>query len=334
MEKKKGDKYNSNVNKENAKVKKTPISFHFHPYNFEAKAHVLEKQEDGKNRRILRGISSGLQVDQDGEKMTEAAIKSFMSQAKSGDILLYAGNHGSDFTDDIGILTDAKILENGDWWTQYRLYDKSDNVGVVKLEKADTLWKQLNGLPPYKSAKQKGFSIEGKIPEEGGIIATNEHGGRVINEVELDGVWVVNRPSYEDGIVNAVAKALGHRNPHKVRKDIKTRLSEELKTQEEKGNFYDEKWKLQEALEEEVRTIMAGDSDKESELNILFDEYKILMIELITKYPKAFEESELVTMKTEVKPDKTLPISKEQEKEKLMKLLNSKLTQFDKVLRR
>ena len=49
----------------------------------------------------MRGISSGIQQDLHGEKMTEKCIKSFHDQASSGDILLYKGKHGVDFTEDI-----------------------------------------------------------------------------------------------------------------------------------------------------------------------------------------------------------------------------------------
>ena len=72
---------------------KKKISFLFHPFNFDKNEHVFEKSIDGKKKRYLKGIASGTQIDGHGEKITENCIKSFQSQASSGDILLYADDY-------------------------------------------------------------------------------------------------------------------------------------------------------------------------------------------------------------------------------------------------
>jgi len=186
------------------------ISFHFHPYGFENKTHVVEKSDSkGRKRRYLKGISSGLKMDQHQERMTEKCIQSFSDQANSGDILLYPDVHGVKGTDDIGILNSHMIDNLGDWHTEFRLYDEFDEAESYQIQKANVLWKQVAGLPPYSKPKQKGFSIEGFIPPNG-IIAMKEDGTeRVMDGIELDGVVVVPRPAYKDSIANAVFKALG-----------------------------------------------------------------------------------------------------------------------------
>ena len=201
------------------------IAFHFHPFEYDSKSHVIEKSIDGVKKRYLKGVSSGIKIDGHGERMTEKCIKSFMDQANSGDVLLYPDIHGIKQSEDIGILTKASVSPIGDWETEYKLYDESDGVGQNKLEVIDTIWKQLNGIAPYSKPLQKGFSIEGFIPDAG--VQMSQTGKRVIDNVELDGVVLVPRPAYQDSVANAVYKALGELPPwqvNKVQKNLNNKL--------------------------------------------------------------------------------------------------------------
>lgn len=271
----------------------TKISFKFHPNDFENKAHAVEKAEGGKKRRYLRGVSSGMATDLHGERMTEACIKSFHDQATSGDVLLYEGQHGVDYTDDIGKLVNSEITAVGDWMTEYRLYDEDDEVGPNTLEKADKLWKQVNGLPPYTRPKQKGFSIEGDIPD-GGIMHVNESGQRVMNDVHLDGVVVVPRPAYGSSIASAVYKALQIVPPEvaeKVRKEYKNALQDRIQGIESQSNYYQKKSTIENGLEESIADILQTDhfGTEREKLEILFDEYSGMMIDLILQHEVVFK---------------------------------------------
>jgi len=263
------------------------ISFKFHPRDMKNGLHAVVKSEGNQKRRYLVGISSGVQKDLHGERMTEKCIKSFQDQAETGDVLLYEGQHGVNFVDDIGKLVHSEILPGGDWLTEYRLYDELDGFSPesVTLEKADKLWKQVNGLAPYTKPKQKGFSIEGDVPD-GGILDVDMSGKRVMNAVRLDGVVVVPRPAYESSIANSVYKALGEIPPEvadKLRDGMRTCLSEKIKKAEDESTFYQKKFMLDNGLEDEILEIM---SDKkhgnfENKLKMLFDEYGSMMIPLI-----------------------------------------------------
>jgi hypothetical protein len=256
------------------------IQFHFHPYNFENKLHAVEKAEGGRKRRYLKGVSSGSKIDGHGERLSENCIKSFQAQAASGDILLYEGLHGVNFVDDIGKLVNSEITPEGDWLTEYRLYDELDNMGPITLEKADKLWKQIVGLPPYKTPKQKGFSIEGEIPD-GGILTVSETGKRVMDNVALDGVVVVPRPAYQDSVAHAVYKALGLDAPQAVRKSLTNNLRDAIDGEEKKDIYFKRRWQIDEALNEEIEKIMTSNENSNEKLEILFDEYKGLMLDLI-----------------------------------------------------
>ena len=134
---------------------KKAISFHFHPKDFTSGGHAVEKADGGKKRRYLAGISSGVKIDAHDERMTPKCVKSFMDQANSGTILLYPDIHGIKASKDIGILTKAEVLPNGDWHCEFRLYDEMDDVDSESVQTANKIWKQINGMPPYKKPLQK-----------------------------------------------------------------------------------------------------------------------------------------------------------------------------------
>ena len=119
------------------------IQFLFHPADIENNNHVVEKSENGKKRRYLKGIASGTQVDGQGERITQNCVKSFQDQANKGDILLYADRHGVAYSADIGILTKSEVLPIGDWLVEFRLYDEADAVGANTMETTDKMAKTI-----------------------------------------------------------------------------------------------------------------------------------------------------------------------------------------------
>lgn len=309
-----------------------PIAFHSHPYGFNSKQHAIEKEVGGKRHRYLYGVSSGINVDGDGERLTKEAVDGFIAQANSGDILLYAGKHDVDYIDDVGIMTKAQLLANGDWWTEYRLYDESDGVGPVTLERADKMWKQIKGEPPYNTPRQKGFSIEGFIPEDGIHSVTNINGraARVINKVNLEGVVVVSRPSYKDSVANAVYKALGELSPWKekaYRKGIQESLASKIQDAEIKRDYHEAKWRISEALDDAINECMRSSGDtKADKLRILFDEYREIMIPILLKAEEVFlEEAEQMNKEASLT---------EQQYKPLFKTLSDKVGQIIKSLER
>jgi len=271
------------------------ISFRFQPFGFEHGNHAVEKDEGGRKRRYLTGISSGIRKDLHGEHMTEACIKSFHEQAESGDILLYEGQHGVNFIDDLGLLAHSEITPTGDWYTEFRLYDELDGIGPVKLERADDLWKQTKGLPPYKKAKQKGFSIEGEIPDNG-ILTMDGTGKRVMNAVQLDGVVVVPRPAYKDSVATSVYKALGIVPPEvaeKIHKDLSQRLHEKLDQAEMSNSFYQKKYMIEDELDQAIHELVSNDrhGTSKEKLQILYQEYSDLMVNLILQNEGIFKNT-------------------------------------------
>jgi hypothetical protein len=266
------------------------IKILFHPNDEALNPWAVEKDEGGTKRRYLEGVTSGLDIDGHGERMTERCIKSFQSQAERGDILLFAGNHGSSYTEDIGMLVHSEIMADGQWLTRYRLYDSLDGMGSQTLESADKVWKQINGLPPYTASQKRGFSIEGDIPE-GGLKYADQSGRRVMDDIELDGVWLVRRPSYRSSVAHAVAKAIGVPIPGKVRHSLEASLQSKMEEAEARSAYFDSYYRLNDATDCEVRRIMSeGAPDKLDQLSALYEEYGAMMIRLITENEGIFTD--------------------------------------------
>ena len=269
---------------------KRKVEFHFGPYAMEQGLFAVEKDESGRKRRYLEGIASGLQVDGHGERMTEQCIKSFQRQAQSGDILLYEGQHGVNFIDDIGKLVGSYVDGTGNWHASFRLYDELDGFAPTSatIEKANKVWMQSCGLPPYSVAKQRGFSIEGEIPQ-GGLQMVDQSGKRIMDDVVLDGVVLVTRPAYNDSIATAVYKALGIPGPWKVKKNLERALTEKMESEDSRETYYHRRFQLNDALDSEIQRIMSGpDNERRAQLDTLFDEYKKLAVEEIAGHPEIF----------------------------------------------
>ena len=275
---------------------KREIKFWFQPFEDSKGLHVIEKDAGtGVKNRYLVGIASGSKLDGHGERMTENAINDMQEQANSGEILLYADLHGVRSTEDIGKLVKSEILPNGDWKTEWSLYNPSDGQGSNTDETINKLWKQMNGLPPYKYKRQRGFSIEGFIPDDG-IIQMSDEGQRVIDKVVLDGCVVVPRPAYESSMAYSIYKALGEPvgfDKNMIRKDLQASLSKRISEEDTQNSYWKQKYRLSDALDNEIESIMKQTgTDQRSMLESLFDEFKGMYIDLVLKSASVFTDSE------------------------------------------
>lgn len=258
-----------------------PIKFLFLPasgktISKDGSGYAIEKAAGDKIHRYLCGISSGIKIDGHGDRMSEACVRDFMEQLKVKDVPLYV-NHGRDYTRDIGLLEKAELTENNDWYTEYRLYDDTDNVPEQDKQEALKVWLQANGLPPYKRKRQFGFSIEGVIPN-GGYEATAT--GKIINKVDLDpGVSLVSKPAYSSSVATAIEKSL------KTQKDV---ILDILQEREKIQDYFDEKWKLETAFQEAADEILNSDAspeEKTQSLTELFDSLKAKLIPVLLSRP-------------------------------------------------
>ncbi len=257
------------------------ISFDFKPRD---ENHAVEKREGVRKKKYLYGISTGPNYDAHSERMTERCVSGFMEQANRGDLLLYADLHGIRSTEDIGIMTKAEITDTGEWSTEYRLYDETDGVDRRSVETAGKLWKQILGKPPYRYPRKKGFSIEGIVPDEDGIIADSQ-GRKMLDWIDLDGVLVVDRPAYRNSIAVAVQKALGD-GPFET--SLANQLRDMIETDQAVRNYHEQKYTIDDAMTrvvEEIMRVVPDPGERRSRLEQLYNDYAAMMVDVIMQSP-------------------------------------------------
>lgn len=270
------------------------IKFNFHPYQFADMKHYVEKEDkEGIKRKYLVGVASGMKTDGQGERMTKSCVEKMHTQANSGDLLIYDSPHGVAGTDDVGIIIKSEVTPLGEWLIEARLYDTYDGFkeDSFTLQKIDKLWKQLKGLPPYKKPAQKGFSVEGYIPE-GGIELVSENGKRVIDDIVLKGAIVTSDPAYTDSIINAIYKALDELKPEKkqvLEKDIYERFADKLKSGDYGHNFYLQYYTIQDVLQDLLEEYLRHPRQLDDKLNSVFEQYKKIMVELLKRNINMFQ---------------------------------------------
>lgn len=238
----------------------------------------LRKDANGVPRRYMAGVSSGMAVDAHGERMSDKCIKDFSDQTTQKDIPLYE-NHGKDPSEAIGVLTKSEILPNGDWGTEYRLWDESDDVPQSNKDRADHIWKMANGLPPYNYKRQYGFSIEGYIPDNQ---VRNDGTSKIIEKVDLDpGVALVTKPAYQTSVAHAIAKALG------IKRTTKGALASKIEQRQKEYSLAELKWEIEESFRtatQEIKDSNMNPEEKRDALSDLYDEYKSRMLNVETDY--------------------------------------------------
>lgn len=283
------------------------------PMSLKAIDTKVEKKyykEDDKKHFYLCGVASGLSVDGHGERMDAEAVKGMHEQFQTKDIPLYV-NHGKDYTEAIGLLTNSKILDNGDLYHEYRLFDDSDkgkipdnNISLAKHVRVISA-----GLPPYKHPRTFGFSIEGYVPDER-IKINPATGGKQIMQVDLDpGVSLVTKPAYQSSVANAIVKSLNGTSkkakaidlteygfkpkreetpqyPADTQADEIKPLIERVIQRNTKDIFYEQSV-LEDALDATLAEILNSakeQSEKKNELIRSFNYYRDRMLELFEQF--------------------------------------------------
>lgn len=298
------------------------IQIHLSPFKPEDGRFAVEKSVGGVKRRYLCGIATGLKQDAHGERVTQNCIQSLVRQAQAGDVLLFPDVHGISESQDIGILTHFEVTPEGEWYVEFRLYDQDDPVDSAAKERADKLWRQVNGLPPYRKPRRKGFSIEGYIPEDRVLMDAKERLGK-IDDMVLEGVVIVPQPAYQDSVIHAVYKALGETPPWQVKKGIRSRLVAAMVRKDVRGAYDRERWQIEAARDDMIAEAIREGADEER-LKSIFDEYRDLLVELIQNSAPAL----LYEGVQRSEPDEASPYSAEPTKDELFRKLRAELKRW------
>jgi hypothetical protein len=269
-------------------------------------------------KRYLCGIATGLKKDAHGERMSGNCIRSIIRQSKAKDILLFPDEHGIRESEDIGILHNLKQLPNGDIYVEFRLYDDTDNVDARSIETANKLWAQSSGLPPYTRPREKGFSIEGYIPEERQDLEEKRENEGIIDDMKVEGFVVVPEPAYENSVIQTVEKSKKITKERNVAKKVQKSLSPEEED-------------LIQNIEDEIKQLRALNKSQGIEDEVIESDDEGAEIPPLEDDPPEEEIEKSENEEEVVEEEETLEDLKEVEKKKVNKSETGRASAEEKI---
>ncbi|MBE0302184.1 hypothetical protein Lepto782_23475 (plasmid) [Leptospira interrogans serovar Canicola] len=252
---------------------------------------TIKKDASGRERRYLVGTSSGPKKDAHKDAMSEKCIKGFQQQSLDKTILLVHPHTDNLIENQIGILDKSAIDQDGEWKTQFRLFDKydlEDNPEFSKtiVEKANQFWMMVRGEGAYsKPTRISQFSIQGLMREEDVLKTSN---GIVIDWIELDAVAAVTKGAYPQNDFLTVEKAL-------TQFIKKGELQDAVVQDQQTRDLYDENLRIDYVFRDRFRDIIESKDStdqKRERISNLFDEYKQLTMDLFEKYNYEFPDDD------------------------------------------
>ncbi|TGN00361.1 hypothetical protein EHR03_13105 [Leptospira mayottensis] len=256
-----------------------------------ANCTTIKKDVSGRERRYLIGTSSGPKRDAHKDTMSEKCIKGFQQQSLDKTILLVHPHTDNLIENQIGILDKSAIDQDGEWKTQFRLFDKydlEDNPEFSKtiVEKANQFWMMIRGEGAYiKPTRISQFSIQGLLREED-VSKTNN--GTVINWIELDAIAAITKGAYPQNDFLTVEKVL-------TQFIKKGELQDAIIQGQKTRDLYEDNWNVESEFRDQLRKIIESkdsSDQKKDKISNLFDEYKQLTMELFEKYDYEFPDDE------------------------------------------
>lgn len=164
--------------------------------------------ENGETKMVIAGVASGVSVDLEADRMTDAAIHAFQSAIEKGSVdkdgqhslIPLRTGHRKEWNDIIGYVTKATVDENKNLWIEAEL-DETSSVA------RDLFTKLRVGSRPGKPLKL-GFSVGGFITKARNEFDTlSKKMVRVIEDVLLDEISVVGQPAYAPSFVDVLTKS-------------------------------------------------------------------------------------------------------------------------------
>ncbi|EMO53892.1 hypothetical protein LEP1GSC172_3322 [Leptospira noguchii] len=256
-----------------------------------ANCTTIKKDASGRERRYLVGTSSGPKKDAHKDSMSEKCIKGFQQQSIDKTILLVHPHTDNLIENQIGILDKSAIDADGEWKTQFRLFDKydlKDNPEFSKtiVEKANQFWMMIRGEGAYsKPTRISQFSIQGLMKAED---VSETENGAVIDWIELDAIAAITKGAYPQNDFLTIEKAL-------TQFIQKGELQDAIIQGQKTRDLYEENWNVESEFRDQFRKIIESkdSSDQKKErISNLFDEYKQLTVELFGKYNYEFPDDE------------------------------------------
>ena len=164
--------------------------------------------ENGETKMVIAGVASGVSVDLESDRMTDAAIHAFQTAVEKGivdkdgqhSLIPLRTGHRKEWNDVLGYVTKATVDENKNLWIEAEL-DETSSVA------RDLFHKLRVGSRPGKPLKL-GFSVGGFITKARNEFDTlSKKMVRVIEDVLLDEISVVGQPAFAPSFVDVLNKS-------------------------------------------------------------------------------------------------------------------------------
>jgi phage head maturation protease len=164
--------------------------------------------ENGETKMVIAGVASGVSVDLEADRMTDAAIHAFQSAVEKGvvdkdgqhSLIPLRTGHRKEWNDVLGYVTKATVDEDRNLWIEAEL-DETSSVA------RDLFHKLRVGSRPGKPLKL-GFSVGGFITKaRNEFDALSKKKIRVIEDVLLDEISVVGQPAYAPSFLDVLTKS-------------------------------------------------------------------------------------------------------------------------------
>jgi len=164
--------------------------------------------ENGETKMVIAGVASGVSVDQESDRMTDAAITAFQKAVEDGitdkdgthSLIPLRTGHRKEWSDILGYVTKATVDDKNNLWIEAEL-DETSSVA------RDLFHKLRVGSRPGKPLKL-GFSVGGFITKaRSEFDSLSKKTVRVIEGVLLDEISVVGSPAFAPSFVDVLNKS-------------------------------------------------------------------------------------------------------------------------------
>ena len=163
--------------------------------DFEYTGEVIKSYVDeATGKRYIVGAASGLEEDQDGERVSKRAIAAMVNAIGQGGVKVVAGSHEQNWLTECGDAVEAHVDPKTD-----QLIVKTELAPEGQDPIADKAWRETH-------SRKMGWSIGGKLRAAYHELTDTGKKRKVLDSIDLRHLCLTDKPAYQHSFAHAVAK--------------------------------------------------------------------------------------------------------------------------------
>lgn len=185
--------------------------------DFEYVGEIVKSYVDADTgKRYIVGAATGLEEDQDGERVSKRAIANMVNAIKQGGVKVVGGSHEQNWLTECGEAVDAHVDPKTD---QLMVKTELPPEGVDPV--ADKAWVETH-------KRKMAWSVGGKLRNAYHELTDTGKKRKVLDLVDLRHLCLTDKPAYQHSFAHAVAKTWDGEEPkddeftEEVEKDLTT----------------------------------------------------------------------------------------------------------------